>query len=518
MPNPRVMASTRCFPSQPTSSCSRVRTNGQTKSGSSVLVGLAIFTLAFLAAVVTECGTPISQGSSVGPQTTPMGSTELVLELSSTANDQLSLFGLHIGNIDLVNQSGKTVNIFSSSVIPTSGQMEFIHLNGGTTPVVKVNIPQDVYVSANVSLGGSVITCITVSSGGILYSDFGYEMTSYSNVKLPEPVTVSGTAMVLILNLDVSQSASLSSCTIGSSYAITPTFVLSPVAISFRPTNAQNGKLSELKGTIASTNSATSSFTVTMTDSLPGTGTTTFTSNAGTAYFGVGGLASLSTGMFVDMDAAIQPDGSFLATRVAVEDPSATNSAVGLLLFTSIAEPAFLIANRQFQGADLPSEMWYYSFNSNTTFHISSEFTNLSALPFPATFNSSTMVGGQNIYVSSLNFPNNGSFPYTPATTVTLLPQTIDGMIFSITNSGDFQVYTVTLAPYDLFPTLTGQTGLGYSLNTPNVVTVYADANAQMLNTSPIETGSVMRFHGLIFNDNGNLRMDCNQVNDGVAE
>jgi len=29
--------------------------------------------------------------------------------------------------------------------------------------------------------------------------------------------------------------------------------------------------------------------------------------------------------------------------------------------------------------------------------------------------------------------------------------------------------------------------------------------------------GSVLRFYGLVFNDNGTLRMDCAQVNDGVT-
>jgi hypothetical protein len=30
--------------------------------------------------------------------------------------------------------------------------------------------------------------------------------------------------------------------------------------------------------------------------------------------------------------------------------------------------------------------------------------------------------------------------------------------------------------------------------------------------------GDVLRFNGLVFNDNGTLRMDCAQVNDGVPE
>jgi hypothetical protein len=39
-----------------------------------------------------------------------------------------------------------------------------------------------------------------------------------------------------------------------------------------------------------------------------------------------------------------------------------------------------------------------------------------------------------------------------------------------------------------------------------------------MLNTSPVAVGGVARFYGLVFNDNGTLRMDCAQINDGVAE
>jgi hypothetical protein len=49
-------------------------------------------------------------------------------------------------------------------------------------------------------------------------------------------------------------------------------------------------------------------------------------------------------------------------------------------------------------------------------------------------------------------------------------------------------------------------------------VVVYTDSNTQMLNSNALAAGSVMRFNGLVFNDNGTLRMDCGQLNDGVAE
>ncbi len=60
-----------------------------------------------------------------------------------------------------------------------------------------------------------------------------------------------------------------------------------------------------------------------------------------------------------------------------------------------------------------------------------------------------------------------------------------------------------------------GQTTL---LTDPNTVVVYADSNTQMLNTAPVAVGSVVRFYGLVFNDNGTLRMDCAEILDGVPE
>jgi hypothetical protein len=88
-----------------------------------------------------------------------------------------------------------------------------------------------------------------------------------------------------------------------------------------------------------------------------------------------------------------------------------------------------------------------------------------------------------------------------------LMPQTIDG-----TASGT--EYTVTLAHYDLFPQFALQSGQA----NPNTVKVYADSNTQTLNQASLSVGGVFRFYGLVFNDSGNLRMDCAKVNDGVTE
>jgi hypothetical protein len=98
------------------------------------------------------------------------------------------------------------------------------------------------------------------------------------------------------------------------------------------------------------------------------------------------------------------------------------------------------------------------------------------------------------------------------------VPQTINATVAATAIDGSFTTYTVELAPYDLIPNLAVQAGQTTVLTQPGTVVVYVDSSTQQHNTSPLAVGSVLRFNGLLFNDNGTLRMDCGQVNDGVAE
>jgi hypothetical protein len=68
-----------------------------------------------------------------------------------------------------------------------------------------------------------------------------------------------------------------------------------------------------------------------------------------------------------------------------------------------------------------------------------------------------------------------------------------------------------------LFSTLAVQQGQTTLLNNPTQVEVYVDSSTATLNTQALAVGSTLRFYGLVFNDNGTLRMDCAQVNDGAS-
>jgi hypothetical protein len=75
----------------------------------------------------------------------------------------------------------------------------------------------------------------------------------------------------------------------------------------------------------------------------------------------------------------------------------------------------------------------------------------------------------------------------------------------------------VSLAPYDLLALLATQPGQTTLLTNPGVIEVYADTNTVMLTGSAPAPGDTLRFYGLVFNDQGTLRMDCAQISPGVT-
>jgi hypothetical protein len=168
------------------------------------------------------------------------------------------------------------------------------------------------------------------------------------------------------------------------------------------------------------------------------------------------------------------------------------------------------------QGTDALVDVETYDF-SGTAFSISRQLSNVQQLPFAASFNAANMVPGQNVHLSSPAFVTCCGAEYlAPATTITLMPQTIDGTVLASSTSGTFTIYSVQLSAFDLFAGLAVQPGQATLLAQPAQVQVYVDGSTQTLNSNPAAVGSTLRFYGLVFNDQGVLRMDCARINDGV--
>ena len=467
-------------------------------------------------AIATGCGssskTPVLKGN-----------TSITVMVSAAANDQLVEYDLGFESISLTSQSSKVVSLLSKSASGPSLGAEFMHINGTADPLVTANIPQDVYTSAAVTLApGADIACVALGSveGEESLSSAQYNAAPTSvTVNLPTPITVTGASMGLSLDLLVSQSATIGSCLDPAGfygYSIAPTFSLTPLSMSSSPTNSANGKVMGIDGQITAMGSSGSSITLSIPD-LVGARTLLVSADGNATYQGASGFSALAVGTFVDLDGAIQSDGSVLATRIAVADPSAGDVLRGPLMEVTPSVSKFFMHPRQWQGKDIagfgggPVGFAYGA----TTFQISGQLANLGSLPFVPTFGSSNMVPGQEVYISATTIPSGG---YPVATTVTLMPQTIDGTVTASSQVGNFTDYTVSLASYDLFPMLAVQPGQTAVENNPSQVEVYVDSNTQSLNTAAaLGIGSTFRFYGLAFNDNGTLRMDCAQVKDGVA-
>lgn len=303
-----------------------------------------------------------------------------------------------------------------------------------------------------------------------------------------------------------------------------PTFNLTPITLSSSPTNSGNGKVSGLEATVASVGTTGSSLSLSIAGGKFGTRALAAESNNATVFQGISGFSALTSGMFLDVDGAIQADGSLLATRIAAVQTSGINESIGPLMFIGEATPLLTLYGRTELGPlqTIGNQTGIYfdtpDFDfSNAVFGISGQFTNLQSLPFIPSFSASDMVAGQNAAITSPQFSLTGGV-YTPANTITLIPQTINGTVEGSSTDGSFTVYTVSLASYDLFPQLAVQAGQTTLLTNPSEVQVYVDSNTQMLNTQVLAAGSTLRFYGLVFNDNGTLRMDCAQVNDGVTD
>jgi hypothetical protein len=470
-----------------------------------------------VASMTAGCGSGVAPTGSGGNPPPTEANSAVTVVLSSTAKDQLSEFQIEFQSITLTTIAGQTVTLLSQSQ-----SSEFIHLNGTAEPLLTVTIPQDVYTSATVVLGAAQFRCVSLDqSGSMNISTFSYGITPPSNVTvtLPAPISVSGGTMGLALTMLVSQSASSSNCQggAGSRYTITPTFKLTSFPLSTQPTTPANGGVTSLDGQITALDTGAYGFELSLPGYLSQPATTVHVNtDSTTVWDGITNFATLAAGTFVDLDGAIQADGSLRATRIAVEDPSAIDVQRGPVLFVSDSStPVMDMDPRQQQGKD--ERVDYETFNfASATFQVSGQLTNLQMLPFTPRFAASNMVPGQNVYISTPAFIYTGPY-FAVATTITLMPQTINGTIVGSSNSGNFTVYSVALGAYDLFTKLATQPGQTTLLTDPNHVEVYVDSHTLMLNSSAPALGSTLRFYGLVFNDNGILRMDCTQISDGVT-
>ena len=476
--------------------------------------------------ILTGCGTgdhPASTGPVSGP--IPGESTIVAIELSSTANDQLIHFNMTLGQISLTNAAGVTTTISNTPM-----DVDFIPSNSNAAPFATVTVPQDVYTSATVSLMSPRFSYVFVDSQGEINTVTDAYGGTYAPVPpvvtLAGPLTVSGSALGLRLDLQVSSSATYADGVSGSSpYSISPTFSLSSFAIPTDSATPKQGECFGLAGQITAINSSANSMTLTLAGHPYVTGQSlTVALSSTTTFQGVTSASGLAVGNLINMDIALQANATYAATRVELQDGSATNMVTGQLMEVDPSFNHFVLSTAvEQQGTDLTPQPVGIGYEDqladSTKFQTSARFPNLGSLPFTPVFSSATLAAGQMVSIGSQSISYTGG-TYTVPTSATLVPQIVDGTVLEKSTQGDYTVYGVSLGANDLIVQMNSPAGASVNTLLPNAnhVTVYVDSTSSTLDTTSVAIGSTYRFDGLLLNDGGVLRLVCDRIDTGVPQ
>ncbi len=445
------------------------------------------------------------------PEIALPGNTHATLLITSTNNAQIPIFKFNIQGLTLVASDGTDVPILTSPQVVELGS-----INGVARPLVTIDIPQGNYTSVKLSYGPSTFIVID-QSGGANSIDIGnYDIRTAGNqavtVTLPlsTPLAISGSAMGLLLNLNIPQSTtyvpflagSTSIVPNGGNTTFTPTYSLSGVTLAAQPSTLQDGKVEDVHGQVT----ANSNGILTMTSD---SGTSlSFSTSSSTVYSGVNAAGAPTAGNFVAVDAALQQDGSMLATSVQTEATTQSYNLVGQVLYSG--QLVLENTGREQQGPNLPNGTGFYAnnvlYSQATPFVIAwPNGTAPAGLPFTPSLSSGSIVVGQNVAtpIDALQTVGN-VIPVTAA--VTLEPQTIDATVAAVSTVNGQNSYQVNLFANDL------NAIFGPSPS----VEVYATAETHTITSAPLTSGSIGRFRGLLFNDGGTLRMVATEIEDGV--
>jgi hypothetical protein len=453
--------------------------HGITKGRVLALAG-ALFALGLLIAGCTSSLAPTAS------TVTSLRTTVVPVSVTDAPADPVLALKLTINSIVLTDSSGKTASLLSSPAA-----FEAVHMDAVQEPFFTPPIPQDTYTSVTISYSNAVVSYIDPTTGHVDVATVTPTTSSYTDT-FSSPVTVGSSPTSLLFDLLVANSVTISSSTV----TVTPEFNVSVVPIPPAPTNGVNGLMCGYKGMVTAI--GTNNFTIT-----DGNGNTQIVYvNASTVYQGISGFSALQVNALVEVDTATQTDGTLLAQRVEVDDPGTAPKLQLVGPVTSVTgSPAtsfnMLVRQQLGQGTTnaTPLQTVDVTIDGSTTFQLPPRYNALAtAPPFVPTFNASTIFAGQHVGVITTSTTEGTT---ATASAVLLQPQTVDGTIASIGNSGGYTVFTLTLSSTSWLAKLTGQT----------TVTVYTNGQCQPINTTAPAVGGQMRFNGFLFNVNGSLTL-----------
>jgi len=452
------------------------------------------------AALLTACGGGGSGTTLPNPQPS---NTAVQINLGDDPADRLLAVGVTINAVSLTSTSGGSVTALSA---PRS--MEMMQLMGTVVPLTIASVPQGSYTGATMTFGATTMTYVDPTTGQPVQKSLPGPMTA--NVMFSPPLVVGSTPMVV--NLDMNMAASIA-IDAGGNVSMAPALSARMNPFVSGSHDPEDGGMHGLTGVVSGTMSGVggNAFALTMMQGMTGVSLMT---DAGTQFAGMTGMGMMGNSMLVSIDATLQPDGSWMATRVQSRMSAGGAMAAGLVTSLTGSPTTQLVLVMQdgigngMMQANLAGTTTV-NIDGTTQFSIDAGSVDTSNLPFTPRFDRSNINRGQRVEAFSAGQMMQGGGMggmmgggTLTAASIQLGEQGLRGIVSGYSRSGSQASFALTLPADAAFAKLTGA----------GTVTVYQQSGTQLRGVSTVANGSTIQVRGLLFFDGGVFRLVAGRI------
>jgi hypothetical protein len=441
----------------------------------------ALFLLVANLLLWTGCGGRNSNNTSIRTGTPAATTATTQVKIGDAPVDGVVAFELTVNSITL-NPSNGTAPV---SILSSPTPVEITHTSGTFEPLAVADIPSGTYSSATLTVANPEVVIIN-SLGQPEQLPQPTLTSNTATVNFTTPISVGITAAVLVFDLNLANSLFIS----GTQATVTPIFSVSLSTIGAQnQQEEENGEIEDVTGTITTVSG--SSFTISVQQHAT---PLTFNIDANTQFKApLANMASLQTGMVVEVDAVTQSSGALLATKVEAEVEVANGLELEGFVSSVTGNPAtqFQVVVQEvatpITTAPLLGAITTADIASNTNFKIDDNHIDLSGLNF--TFDVSSLKPGQRVEVDV-----EPPIATTPtAKKVILKRQALIGTISNLIATGtSTATFTLTVDPvFSAFALVSQQSTL----------TVFQQPGTELKNITALSNGQTVRVRGLVFFD-----------------
>lgn len=452
------------------------------------IVGFLSVGLIALFALVTACG-----GGDSGTIPPSSEATVVQINLGDAPADWVLAFSTTINSVTLHGSDG------SNALVNTAVPVELTRNMGTLEPLAVGLANQGNYTSATVTFGDCRVTYMDANTKTIQQKTIAGPFSA--DVPFGSGVTLGTTPLAFNFDLDLNHSLSVDN---SGQFAFSPNFHFSFGAQNGSGSGSGNGAgngmgpffggMQHMFGVVSSIGNGYMVMT-----SLQAMNNFTIQTNAQTQFRGLAtSLSQLTPGMGVWVNAALQSDGTLLASRINAMMRSGGIMGGGIVTAVD-GSPATQITIVMQNGAgasintDYLSKTLTVNLTADTTYSIDDDRVDLTSLPFTPVFDASNILLGQSVLPvddsGNIVSGDTSSAGTITASSISLQERGFRGTTDTNLTAGTATTFTLTLPTDCAFTTLTGAT----------TITVYQQTGTNLQYQTDIAAGSTVRVHGLLF-------------------